>query len=195
MTTNNLIEDVIAAVTWLNEQGHSEGEVMARLAVAHSDLSRAMADVRRALRGHPRCDRHLDGEPISCGWKSAVASVQAALDALPDEQHAVMTAVEFGGDALKLANEIVRLHRVIDEKVADLDEAAGDFDDLVAALDTAGITVDGGGGKPFEITVHRDGPLSAPGLRAAANTMQLLGRPLYANELRIKAEQAEAAGS
>lgn len=196
--TDNLIEDVIAAVTWLNEQGHSEGEVMARLAVAHSDLARAMADVRRALRGHPRCDLHTDDDPISCGWESAVASVQAALDALPDEQHAVMTAVEFGGDALKLANEIVRLHRVIDEKVADLEVAAEYESDLEVALDSAGVTVKGGwDGEPFDIDVdaHLPGPLSVPGIRAAANTCELLGRTEIARRLRAEATKREQAQS
>lgn len=40
----------------------------------------ALAPIREALAGHPRCDIHPDGDPITCGWKRAVASVQAALD-------------------------------------------------------------------------------------------------------------------
>ena len=40
----------------------------------------ALAPIREALAGHPRCDIHPDGDPITCGWKRAVASVQATLD-------------------------------------------------------------------------------------------------------------------
>ena len=40
----------------------------------------ALAPIRETLAGHPRCDIHPDGDPITCGWKRAVASVQAALD-------------------------------------------------------------------------------------------------------------------
>ncbi len=29
---------------------------------------------------HPRCDRHGGDDPVTCGWKSAVLDVQAALD-------------------------------------------------------------------------------------------------------------------
>ena len=42
--------------------------------------AQALAPIRAALAGHPRCDTHPDGDPITCGWKRAVASVQAALD-------------------------------------------------------------------------------------------------------------------
>ena len=42
--------------------------------------AQALAPIRAALAGHPRCDIHPDGDPITCGWKRAVASVQAALD-------------------------------------------------------------------------------------------------------------------
>ena len=42
--------------------------------------AQALAPIREALADHPRCDIHPDGDPITCGWKRAVASVQAALD-------------------------------------------------------------------------------------------------------------------
>ena len=42
--------------------------------------AQALAPIREALDGHPRCDIHPDGDSIACGWKRAVASVQAALD-------------------------------------------------------------------------------------------------------------------
>lgn len=40
----------------------------------------ALAPIRAALHAHPRCDVHPDGEVPACGWKRAVADVQAALD-------------------------------------------------------------------------------------------------------------------
>ena len=42
--------------------------------------AQALAPIREALAGHPHCDIHPDGDSIACGWKRAVASVQAALD-------------------------------------------------------------------------------------------------------------------
>ena len=41
--------------------------------------AQALAPIRAALAGHPRCDIHPDDEAITCGWMRAVASVQAAL--------------------------------------------------------------------------------------------------------------------
>ena len=42
--------------------------------------AQALAPIRAALAHHPRCDIHPDDDPITCGWKRAVASVQAVLD-------------------------------------------------------------------------------------------------------------------
>ena len=39
---------------------------------------RKVAAVRATLAGHPSCDVHPDGDPITCGWRRAVAD--AALD-------------------------------------------------------------------------------------------------------------------
>lgn len=110
-----------------------------------------------------------------------------------NEQRTVATAAEFSGDVLKLAHEIVRLHRVIDEKVADLEYDS----DLLDALDAAGVNVEGGGGEPFRINVdaHLPGPLSVPGIRAAANTCELLGRTEMARRLRAEATKRERARS
>ena len=41
----------------------------------------ALAPIRAALDGHPACDVHPDDDPVSCGWKRAVADVRRALDA------------------------------------------------------------------------------------------------------------------
>ena len=42
--------------------------------------AKTLAPIRAALAGHPRCDIHPDDDPIKCGWKRAVADIQAALD-------------------------------------------------------------------------------------------------------------------
>ena len=44
----------------------------------------AIERVRAAVSGHPECDRYEEGDVISCGWKSAYASVVAALDGAPE---------------------------------------------------------------------------------------------------------------
>lgn len=44
------------------------------------DESLAVLDrIREAVKGHPQCDVHPDGGPISCGWKRAYTDVLAAL--------------------------------------------------------------------------------------------------------------------
>lgn len=40
--------------------------------------------VRAALATHPHCDVHPDDDPVSCGWKRAVADVEHALEAVHD---------------------------------------------------------------------------------------------------------------
>lgn len=42
--------------------------------------AQALAPIRAALAHHPRCDIRPDDEPIKCGWKRAVADIQAVLD-------------------------------------------------------------------------------------------------------------------
>lgn len=44
----------------------------------------AIERIRQAVSGHPECDRYEEGDVISCGWKSAYASVVAALDGAPE---------------------------------------------------------------------------------------------------------------
>ena len=51
-------------------------EVEAALVQARAE---ALQPIRDALAGHPHCDHHPDDDPISCGWKRAVADIQAAL--------------------------------------------------------------------------------------------------------------------
>ena len=60
----------------------ADPEVLAGYLAAHEREVRAqaLAPIREALAHHPRCDIHPDDDPITCGWRRAVASVQAALD-------------------------------------------------------------------------------------------------------------------
>lgn len=44
----------------------------------------AIERIREAVSGHPECDRYSEDDVISCGWKSAYASVVAALDGAPE---------------------------------------------------------------------------------------------------------------
>jgi len=46
----------------------------------------ALERVRVAVSGNPECDRYEEGDVISCGWKSAYASVVAALDGAPEPE-------------------------------------------------------------------------------------------------------------
>ena len=58
-------------------------EQVARAAIAAAEphiRAKTLAPIRAALANHPRCDIHPDDDSITCGWKRAVASVQAALD-------------------------------------------------------------------------------------------------------------------
>lgn len=46
----------------------------------------AVERIREAVSGHPECDRYSEDDVISCGWKSAYASVVAALDGAPEPE-------------------------------------------------------------------------------------------------------------
>ena len=67
---------------------HPHGDIAIRHVSRFEGNRRKIADapttaldkVRGALAGHPRCDRHGGDDPVTCGWKSAVLDVQAALD-------------------------------------------------------------------------------------------------------------------
>src|SRR5690625_1478892 len=49
-------------------------------------LARRLAAVEAALANHPRvCDEHADDSPITCGWKRAVADIEAVLSAAPTD--------------------------------------------------------------------------------------------------------------
>ena len=67
---------------------HPHGDIAIRHVSRFEGCRRKIADapttaldkVRGALAEHPRCDRHGADDPVTCGWKSAVLDVQAALD-------------------------------------------------------------------------------------------------------------------
>lgn len=66
--------------------------------------ARAVIDrVRDALAGHPRCEEHPEGDVIKCGWKRAVASVQAAVDASPARREPVAYTVIHSISAVEVA--------------------------------------------------------------------------------------------
>ena len=83
-TDDDMQEQVVAgAMVTGFAFSHSEAlEDWAMWLAAHDAEVRAqaLAPIREALAGHPHCDIHPDGDSIACGWKRAVASVQAALD-------------------------------------------------------------------------------------------------------------------
>ncbi|GAA4809483.1 hypothetical protein [Tomitella cavernea] len=69
------------------QQRHEHGEAWAKEYTAarqaedeHDEARAAIARVREAVAGHPVCDVHPDGDPVTCGWKRAVADVRRALD-------------------------------------------------------------------------------------------------------------------
>lgn len=41
--------------------------------------------IRQALSNHPHCEMHDDDEPITCGWRFAVADITEALEATHDQ--------------------------------------------------------------------------------------------------------------
>ena len=57
---------------------HSEQMRLAAQEIRH--LRAVLARVEKALEGHMVCDRYTEDDPITCGWKRAVADVQAALN-------------------------------------------------------------------------------------------------------------------
>ena len=67
---------------------HPHGDIAIRHVSRFEGCRRKIADapttaldkVRGALAEHPRCDRHGADDPVTCGWRSAVLDVQAALD-------------------------------------------------------------------------------------------------------------------
>ena len=67
---------------------HPHGDIAIRHVSRFEGCRRKIADapttaldkVRAALANHPRCDRHDDDDPVTCGWKSAVLDMQAARD-------------------------------------------------------------------------------------------------------------------
>lgn len=64
-------------------------------------LAAVVESVRAARSNHPACDRHADGDPVSCGWKAAVLDIDGILDAAPAdvlrEHDAALIEVLAGG--------------------------------------------------------------------------------------------------
>ena len=78
MTTTNA--ELIAEAK--RTQDYSRGYIrsLARsLADALEAATTTLDRVREAWGNHPKCDRHDDEDAVSCGWKSAVLNIDAAL--------------------------------------------------------------------------------------------------------------------
>lgn len=92
--TEDLIADARRMAPFYDKGGTLEvARLLTRLADALEAAARerdaalaAIGRVREAVSGHPECDRYEEGDVISCGWKSAYASVVAALDGAPEPE-------------------------------------------------------------------------------------------------------------
>lgn len=74
----------------VDETGDGDWEVvweaLALLRPERDELAARLAAVEAALSNHPRvCDLYPDEGPFACGWKSAVADIEAALSAAPTD--------------------------------------------------------------------------------------------------------------
>ena len=76
------------AAGWKSE-GRTADLLAPKLRKAQAERDAAVAAIERvrvAVSGHPECDRYEERGVISCGWKSAYASVVAALDWAPEPE-------------------------------------------------------------------------------------------------------------
>ena len=84
----NLVVPATEIKQLLDEGGAMLGSIAAlsaRIAELQQNIrarDSALQRVREALAGHPdpRCEKHPDEDAVTCGWKSAYASVLWALD-------------------------------------------------------------------------------------------------------------------
>ena len=70
----------------LNDQRREFRKLLAKARAERDAALAAVERIRQAVSGHPECDRYEEGDVISCGWKSAYASVLAALDGAPEPE-------------------------------------------------------------------------------------------------------------
>ena len=84
----SLIARLADALEAATEGDYHEGlEEGIKIGRAERDAALAAIErIREAVSGHPECDRYEEGDVISCGWKSAYASVVAALDGAPEPE-------------------------------------------------------------------------------------------------------------
>lgn len=69
-----------------NEYAFFARQTLAEVEEERDAALAAIERIRQAVSGHPECDRYEEGDVISCGWKSAYASVLAALDGAPEPE-------------------------------------------------------------------------------------------------------------
>ena len=71
-----------AAMSDANTDAPAPGSILdlwLRTADALEAATTNLDRVREARGNHPKCDRHDDEDAVSCGWKSAVLNIDAAL--------------------------------------------------------------------------------------------------------------------
>lgn len=75
-------------IRWWDERrgGPRERNLFVGIKAERDAALAAIERIRQAVSGHPECDRYEEGDVISCGWKSAYASVVAALDGAPEPE-------------------------------------------------------------------------------------------------------------
>lgn len=79
--------------------------------------------IREALAGHPTCNVHPDEDPISCGWKRAVADVVQALEDPPPLEYTV-DVVNANGTVVNTYDLTEGLPQALLDALDDEDEAA-----------------------------------------------------------------------
>lgn len=80
------LNELLKIAEWRARQGMTFDPGMVLALLDHiAELEAKVARVEAALGNHPRCEKHPDDDIVTCGWKSAVLDVQAALAGESDE--------------------------------------------------------------------------------------------------------------
>src|SRR5690625_7731225 len=75
---------LIAALDEEGTENMNRRDALSFLKEERDALAARLAAVEAALSNHPRvCDLYPDEGPFACGWKSAVADIEAVLSAAP----------------------------------------------------------------------------------------------------------------
>lgn len=74
------LEDIAETHAFCADRLFIETELVDEIRAERDAALAAVERIRQAVSGHPECGRYEEDDVISCGWKSAYASVLAALD-------------------------------------------------------------------------------------------------------------------